>query len=224
MVSQFCVRPISKMWFLKIVQVTMKMIHLMPCRDPCRLHNHLAFTSSLRWSLKRSVKRTWTGSAFSTNESAWSVTVTGLQSRVWSGPEWRFLLLLGLLRRRAAALVQRAGGSTWGLLNPAQGNIIATLDHVATPAPRYPPRPPLLASPFPRTLQSIRRKGQINLPLTCLRAQIAAAWELAASASTAPATSWPLPARPPAPISFFLSLLLSPSRSLSLSLSLSLSF
>ena len=40
----------------------------------------------LRWSLKRSVKWTWTGFAFSTNESAWIVLVTGSQSRVWSGP------------------------------------------------------------------------------------------------------------------------------------------
>ena len=56
----------------------------MPCRrNPCRLSIHLAFTCSYRWSLKRSVKkRTWTtGSAFSTNESGWSVTVTGSQPR-----------------------------------------------------------------------------------------------------------------------------------------------
>ena len=43
----------------------------MPCRNPYRLYIHLAFI--LRWSLKSSVNRTWTGSAFSTNESAWSV-------------------------------------------------------------------------------------------------------------------------------------------------------
>ena len=43
----------------------------------------------LRWSLKRSVKWTWTGSAFSTIESAWSVIIiTGSWSRVWSGPKW----------------------------------------------------------------------------------------------------------------------------------------
>ena len=62
------------------------MIHLVPCKNPCRLYIHLAFTYILRWSLERSVKRTWTGSAFSTNESAWSAMVTGSQSRVWSGP------------------------------------------------------------------------------------------------------------------------------------------
>ena len=45
------------------------------------LHSHAP-----RWSLKHSVKRTWTGSTFSTNESAWSEMVTGSQSRVWSGP------------------------------------------------------------------------------------------------------------------------------------------
>ena len=61
------------------------LIQLMPCRNPCRLYIHLAFTysvgpSSVVW------KRTWTGSTFSTNESAWSTLVIGSQSRVWSGP------------------------------------------------------------------------------------------------------------------------------------------
>ena len=63
------------------------MIHSMSCRKPCRLYVHLAFTYILRWSLERSVKRTWTGSAFSANEGAWSVLVTGSHSRVWSGPQ-----------------------------------------------------------------------------------------------------------------------------------------
>ena len=49
----------------------------MPSRNPCRLYIHLAFTCS-SGSHKRSVKRTWTGSAFSTNESAWSVNGHGL--------------------------------------------------------------------------------------------------------------------------------------------------
>jgi hypothetical protein len=50
---------------------------------------HLSCIHLLRWSLKRSVKRTWTSSAFSTNESALSDMVTGSQSRVWSGPnQW----------------------------------------------------------------------------------------------------------------------------------------
>jgi hypothetical protein len=61
----------------------------MPCRDPCRLYNHLAFANSVSPS-SASVKWTWTGSAFSTNESAWSVMVTGSQPRVWSGPHHRF--------------------------------------------------------------------------------------------------------------------------------------
>ena len=54
------------------------MIHLMPYRNPHRFYMHLAVPYILRWSLKHSGKRTWTGSAFSTNESAWSVMVTGL--------------------------------------------------------------------------------------------------------------------------------------------------
>ena len=40
----------------------------------------------LHWSLERSVKQTWTGPTFSTNESAWIVMVTGSQSHMWSGP------------------------------------------------------------------------------------------------------------------------------------------
>jgi hypothetical protein len=51
----------------------------------------------LRRSLKRSVKRTWTSSAFSTNESAWSVMVTGSQSRVWSGPNFHKSTLINPL-------------------------------------------------------------------------------------------------------------------------------
>ena len=38
MVSWFCVRPTSNMWFMKIVQVTMK---------PCRRYVHRAFTYSV---------------------------------------------------------------------------------------------------------------------------------------------------------------------------------
>ena len=88
MISRFCVKPTSKRWFSKnnpsdhetwSIQYHVR-IH------PCRLSIHLAFTYILRWSLKRRVKQTWTGSAVSTNESAWCVMVTGPQSRVWSGP------------------------------------------------------------------------------------------------------------------------------------------
>ena len=42
----------------------------------------------MRRSLERSVMQTWTGSSFSTNESAWSVMVTGSYSLVWSGPQF----------------------------------------------------------------------------------------------------------------------------------------
>jgi hypothetical protein len=44
-VSRFSVRPTSKRWFLKIFEVTM--IHLMPCRNSCRLYIRLAFTCSI---------------------------------------------------------------------------------------------------------------------------------------------------------------------------------
>jgi hypothetical protein len=75
----------SRGGFRKYSKCPWNMIHTMPCRNPCRLYIRLAFHIN-RWSLKRSVKRTWTGFAFSTNESAWSVMVMGSQCRVWSGP------------------------------------------------------------------------------------------------------------------------------------------
>ena len=46
----------------------------MPYRNPCRLF-HPPCIHMLRWSLKRSVKRTWSRSSFPTNESAWSIMV-----------------------------------------------------------------------------------------------------------------------------------------------------
>ena len=46
---------------------------------------HPSCVHLLCWSLKHSVKWIWTGSAFSANESAWSVLVAGNQSHVWSG-------------------------------------------------------------------------------------------------------------------------------------------
>ena len=61
------------------------MLRLTPCRHPCRLL-HPSCIHILCWSLKRSVKLTHTGPAFSTDESAWSVLVAGSQSRVWSRP------------------------------------------------------------------------------------------------------------------------------------------
>ena len=51
MVSRFCVRPTSKRWVLRIIQVTMKHdpfnAYMVPCRHPCRLYIHLGFTYSL---------------------------------------------------------------------------------------------------------------------------------------------------------------------------------
>ena len=41
-------------------------IHSMPCRNSCRIL-HPSRIHALRWSLKRSGKRTWTGSVFPTN-------------------------------------------------------------------------------------------------------------------------------------------------------------
>ena len=54
--SRFCViRPTSKRWFLRTVQVTIKHDPFDPCRNPRRLYIHCAFTycvgpSSVVWS------------------------------------------------------------------------------------------------------------------------------------------------------------------------------
>ena len=58
----------------------------------CHVGSPVDFTSILQFTYSvgpSSVvgSRTRTGSAFPTNESAWSGLVTGPQSRVWSGPE-----------------------------------------------------------------------------------------------------------------------------------------
>ena len=57
------------------------MIHSMPCKNPRTLYINIAFTY-LVGPLPRSVKRNWTGSGFSTNESASGVMITGSQYRV----------------------------------------------------------------------------------------------------------------------------------------------
>ena len=58
--------------------------HLVSCMNPCKPYTHLAFTysvgpSSIVWS------ELGPAPPFSTDESAWSVMVTGSQSRLWSG-------------------------------------------------------------------------------------------------------------------------------------------
>ena len=78
MVSRFCVKLTFKRWFLIIVQVTMK-------HNPFEATYESTYHHVLHWSLNCSVKRTWTGFAFSTNESAWSAMVTGSLSPVGSG-------------------------------------------------------------------------------------------------------------------------------------------
>ena len=87
MVSWFCVRPSSKRWFLKLVQVTMKHDPFDAIWESMSTWHPSSCIHILCRSLKRSVKRTWTNSAFSTNESAWSAMFPYSQSRLWSGPE-----------------------------------------------------------------------------------------------------------------------------------------
>ena len=75
----------------------------------CHVGIHVDFTSILYsillWSLKCCVKQTWTGSTISTNESAWSLMVTGNQCRVWSGPKFA-KLSQRLLKRKTWQIVQ----------------------------------------------------------------------------------------------------------------------
>ena len=61
------------------------------------------FLDTIHWSLTRSVKRSWTKSVFSSNESAWREMATGLQSRVRSGPQdglWTLSFGLSLFHGR----------------------------------------------------------------------------------------------------------------------------
>ena len=93
MASQVSVRPTSKKWFLKKVQVAMpwNMIHSMPCRNPCPIYIHLAFTYSIGPSTEVwNVKWTWTRSASSTNESAWSGNGRGLSVSCVKWPWYLF--------------------------------------------------------------------------------------------------------------------------------------
>ena len=67
MVFGFRVRPTSKRWFLKTIQVTMKHDPFNP--NPCRLYIHLAFTYSVSPSSVVG-SELGPGPPFSTNESA----------------------------------------------------------------------------------------------------------------------------------------------------------
>jgi hypothetical protein len=85
MVSQFFVRPTSKKQFLKRVTSDHETWSIW-----CHVRIHVSRIHLLCWPLKRSVNRTWTGSTFSTNESARSAIVTGPQFHVWSGLLWNW--------------------------------------------------------------------------------------------------------------------------------------
>ena len=91
MISRCCVRPTLE----EVVFENNPSDHKPWSIHKCHVGIHVDFTSILHSShtplvphSKREWSRAWTtGSAFSTNESAWSVImVTGSQSRVWSGP------------------------------------------------------------------------------------------------------------------------------------------
>ena len=113
----------------------------MPCRHLCRLYIHLAFTYILCWSLQCSVERTWMGSAFSTNESAWSVIVTGSQSCVWSGPEtpWplHFKHSRWWKRRSPSKFASHYAGGTNGVMWMQDGCTIYMDPYMASNGSRF---------------------------------------------------------------------------------------
>jgi hypothetical protein len=85
MVSRFCDKPTSERWFLKMVQVTTKHDHWMPCRHPRRLYIHLASTYSVCPS---SILGSELGPAppFPPMRVLEVQMVMGSQSHMWSGP------------------------------------------------------------------------------------------------------------------------------------------
>ena len=95
MISQFRVSPTSKKWYLKTIQMTIKhdQFNFMYVYSR-RLYIHIAFTIYVGPST--SMKWTWTSSAFSTNDSAWSVMVMGSHTHVWNGPKGKPMLILYL--------------------------------------------------------------------------------------------------------------------------------
>jgi len=84
MVTSFCVRPTVEKWFWEYSKWPWNMIHLMPCRNPCRLYIHLASTYSVGpWSAVWSELRPTP--PFPPVRFSWSAMVMGPESRVWSG-------------------------------------------------------------------------------------------------------------------------------------------
>jgi hypothetical protein len=76
MVTWFCVRPTSRRWFWEYYKWPWNMIHLMPCRNPCRLYIHLASTYSVGpWSAVWSELRPTP--PFPPVRFSWSAMVTG---------------------------------------------------------------------------------------------------------------------------------------------------
>ena len=131
------------------------MIHMMPCRNPCRLL-HPSCIHILRWSLKRSVKRTWTSSAFSTNESAWSVMVShGLSISCVMCPS-QLVLPLQFSYQRA---LHPTSGPLWDV-------VPSTLDGrlmLRGPAPARLPGP-RLEPPSPWALARFHSSPHTNVP------------------------------------------------------------
>jgi hypothetical protein len=72
--------------FGKMSKWPWNMIHLMPCRNPCRLSIHLASTYSVgSWSVVWSERRP--APLFPPVRFAWSAVVSCPQCRAWSGPK-----------------------------------------------------------------------------------------------------------------------------------------
>ena len=105
----------------------------------------------LPWSLKRSVQRTWTSSAFSTNESPGSALVAGPQSRARSGSEKK----LQILGHELSATYDDSTNTHLSEKNPSLAMPINSTDftHCST---RYHPRKPPPSDPPIRESQASR--------------------------------------------------------------------
>ena len=129
MVSRFRVRPTSKRWFLKQSKWPCNMIPSMPRRNPRRLYIHLAATYSLSPSsvVWCDATRTWTGSAFSTNERCLKCNGHGFSVSCVKWPEApgspKLLLLLLLLPTAITCLINLGRLESSSLKFKCQGRL-----------------------------------------------------------------------------------------------------
>jgi hypothetical protein len=108
MVSQCYVRPTSEKWLWKIVQ--MIVIHLIPCRNPCRCYIHLAFAYSVGGA-SSVVNLDWLR-LFHQRECVKWFGHGPAVSCVKSGPKWTRSVQSGWFRLTSMKIVTQRGRPT----------------------------------------------------------------------------------------------------------------